>query len=138
MANFKKYLDCDQIHSIECDIYNDKFEWDDHFTDQTIAYRKDFKDRVDSVLLEGEESMVFVNNRGYDQLYTSFGRLMNLRTCKMQKPIFSGKALNFSVGGVPINSIRYHEKNGWEHNVKEMYDRYIEYGWGMRKGSYEH
>ena len=138
MANANKYLTSDDAHLIECDIYNDRFVWDEHFINTGVTRLKvDFKSNINLLLQEGEQYYLFTNNRGYDYIYTNYGRLISLKTCKMQKPMFSSKALNFSVACIPINSIKYHEMNGWEHNVREIWYRYMKNQWAVRDGSYK-
>jgi hypothetical protein len=116
----------EQYEEAEHVIYND--------LPSTILYpstkvRSKFNQSVvDKILLPGEE---YVKLKGEDDhmIYTSYARLINTNSIRVLKATFTHQNVLTWFRADVIRSIDMFKVNGWEHNVTELQERYIEKGW---------
>ena len=129
----RKYtLTNDDYFKAEIAIYND--------LPQTLVYslpegaKKKRTESFKKHLLEGEKyKRLDYDEELSDAVITSYGRVFNTITGKQLKPLIFRKNLTVYFRGERLELPKLFNEYGWECNLKEIYDRYIEYGWKIGK-----
>jgi len=85
-------------------------------------------------LLEGEEYKELSFIKGAEEaVVTNLGRVFNTVTGKQLMPLFNLTSFSVQFRNTNIRSIPVYKTLGWEHDIKELWDRYREYGWRAKK-----
>ena len=129
----RKYiLTNDDYFKAEIAIYND--------LPQTLVYslpegtKKKRTESFKKHLLKGEKYIrLDYDEELSDAVITSYGRVFNTITGKQLKPLIFRQNLTVYFRGERLQLPKLFKKYGWECNLKDIYARYIDYGWTISK-----
>ena len=122
----KTHLQKDQYETAEHVIYNDL---PSSILYPTTKVRSKFNQSVvDKIILPGEE-YVALKGESDHIVYTSYARLINTNTVKILKGTFTTQNILHQLKGNVVRSLDMFKQYGWEHNLTELQERYIEKGW---------
>lgn len=124
----------DDYYNAEIAIYND--------LPTTLLYRvpenrsKPSTKNFTKHLLEGEK-WEFLKGEDRDHIaITSYARVFNSKTSRQLQVRFTNIHVLSYFNQIRIQSANEFEARGWEHNLLEIYDRYVENDWSFRVARY--
>ena len=122
-------LQREDYEKAEHTIYNDLPTSVLYPVSKTVSYFD--QSVVEKIILPGEE-YAKITLDGYDHIVvTSFGRWINTKTIRQLKPSRTSNLFLCYISGTPYKSTEEFKRCGWEHNIQEIGDRYVEKGWRM-------
>ena len=129
----RKYtLTNDDYYNAEIAIYND--------LPSTILYRvpestiKKPSLSFTKHLLEGEDYKHVTHIEGAEELVvTTLGRYFNTLTGKQLRVLFNQSGFSVQFRHINVTSIPLYKELGWRHDVREIWDRYVENEWKVSR-----
>ncbi len=123
----RNYISNEEYYETENAIYNDlpinTLRW------VPKSFKKPATENFKRFLLEGEK-YTFLKDPNRDHIaITNYGRVFNAKTTRQLKVKFTGQNVIAYFNGIYIRSSEVFEENGWEHDLLEMYIRYVEHDW---------
>jgi hypothetical protein len=128
----KFYMTDDYVKEVEHYLYND-IPLSDHPIYKEINTTLDHK-YLKSILLPDEKYKQLKGERDH-VIYTNKGRFINTRKYRQYKPTLTTINVHIYVQRQKQNVPELFENNGWEFDIKQIFDNYKTNNWMFEFGS---